>query len=136
MSRGEVVDLFARTWARRRPAVNRVRSDTRGRRQGSPLKISFFGHFGSMNAGNESTLLAILLRLRHRFPACEFQCICTNPDRVAAKDGIEAVSITNRVVRIWDREARLNRRLRMFPIGVAGELMEVVRAFRTMKGTD
>ena len=32
------------------------------------MKISFFGHFGTLNTGNESTLIAILTRLRAIFP--------------------------------------------------------------------
>ena len=69
----------------------------------NPLTVSFFGHFGSLNAGNESTLLAILARLRALSPASEFRCICTNPAVVVARDGIDAVPITTRVARIWDR---------------------------------
>ena len=33
-----------------------------------PLKIGLFGHFGTVNTGNESTLLAILSHLRARPP--------------------------------------------------------------------
>ena len=44
-----------------------------------PLKVSFFGHFGTPNTGNESTLLAILSRLRALSPESEFRCICYQP---------------------------------------------------------
>ena len=70
-----------------------------------PVKVSFFGHFGSPNSGNESTLLAILSRLRSLLPESEFHCICTYPEALVATDGIEATSITTRVARIWDRDA-------------------------------
>ncbi len=61
-----------------------------------PMKVSFFGHFGSSNSGNESTLLAILSRLRALSPESEFRCICTQPGVVVARDGIEAIPITTR----------------------------------------
>ena len=101
-----------------------------------PLKVSFFGHFGSSNSGNESTLLAILSRLRALSPESEFRCICTNPEAVVARDGIEAVPITTRVARIWDRDVPLARRVPMAFVGVGAELRQYARAFRKLKGTD
>jgi polysaccharide pyruvyl transferase WcaK-like protein len=104
--------------------------------RGLPLKVSFFGHFGSVNSGNESTLLAIHSRLRALFPESEFRCICTNPDAVIARDGIEAVPITSRVARIWDRDIPLARRIPVALVGVGAELRQYARAFRKLKGTD
>ncbi len=101
-----------------------------------PLMVSFFGHFGSPNSGNESTLLAILSRLRSLSPESEFRCICTNPEAVVARDGIEAVPITTRVARIWDRDIPLARRVPMAFVGVGAELRQYARAFRKLKGTD
>ena len=101
-----------------------------------PLTVSFFGHFGSSNSGNESTLLAILSRLRSLSPESEFRCICTNPEAVAARDGIEAVPITTRVARIWDRDIPLVRRVPMAFVGVGAELWQYPRAFRKLKGTN
>ena len=101
-----------------------------------PLKVSFFGHFGSKNSGNESTLLAVLAHLRARFPRSEFCCICTNPDVVAARDGIEALPITTRDARIWDGDVPLARRVPMALLAVGAELRQYVRAFRKLKGTD
>jgi polysaccharide pyruvyl transferase WcaK-like protein len=100
------------------------------------MKISFFGHFGTMNSGNESTLLAILSRLRNLSPDFDFCCICSNPRSVVAWYGIDAVPITTRRVHIWDRQARLDKRLRGAFIGLSEELREYVQAFRTLKGTD
>jgi polysaccharide pyruvyl transferase WcaK-like protein len=105
-------------------------------RSRKPLKVSFFGNFGSLNHGNESTLLAILSRLRSLSPESEFCCICTNPDAVVARDGIDAVPITSRTVRIWDQDIPLVRRVPMAFVGVGAELRQYVRAFRTLKGTD
>lgn len=101
-----------------------------------PLKVSFFGHFGSANSGNESTLLTILSRLRSLLPASEFRCICVFPEAVAARDGIGAVPITTRVARIWDRDIPLARRVPMALVGLGGELRQYARAFRELKGTD
>jgi polysaccharide pyruvyl transferase WcaK-like protein len=98
--------------------------------------VSFFGNFGSLNAGNESTLLAIVTRLRGMSPTSEFRCICTNPAVVVARDGIEAVPITTRVARIWDRRIPLASRMPMAFVGVAAELRQYARAFRKLKGTD
>jgi len=101
-----------------------------------PAKISFFGHFGTGNSGNEGTLLAIVSRLRLLFPNCEFCCVCSYPDNVVATLGIDAVPHTVRSVRIWDRQVPLGRRLRMAVRGLSEEPREYVRAWRTLNGTD
>jgi polysaccharide pyruvyl transferase WcaK-like protein len=99
-------------------------------------RISFFGHFGSSNSGNESTLLAILSRLRSLSPESEFLCICSNPEVVAARDGIEAIPITTRLDRIWDRDIPLVKRVPMAFVRVGAELRQYRSAFRKLRGTD
>lgn len=101
-----------------------------------PMTVSFFGHFGSLNPGNESTLLAILSRLRTLSPQTRFRCICTNPEAAAARNRIDAVPITTRGARIWNRDAPLVRRVPMAVVGVGSEFREYGRAFRKLKGTD
>ena len=101
-----------------------------------PTKISFFGNFGTMNFGNEATLLVMVSRLRLLFPNCEFCCICTSPENVIATHGIEAVPHTVRSVRIWDRQVPLGKRLRMATLGLSEEIREHIRAWRELKGTD
>jgi polysaccharide pyruvyl transferase WcaK-like protein len=102
-----------------------------------PLRVSFFGHFGSSNSGNESTLLAILSRLRALYPESEFGCICTHPEAVAARDGIEAVPISTRVARgLRNRDTPLARRVPMAFVVLGAEPRQYVRAFRRLKGTD
>ena len=101
-----------------------------------PTKISFFGHFGTTNFGNEATLLAMVSRLRLFFPNCEFCCICTSPENVSATHGIEAVPHTVRSVRIWDRQVPLGKRLQMATFGLSEEIREYIRAWRALKGTD
>ena len=101
-----------------------------------PTKINFFGHFGTMNLGNEATLLAIVSRLRLLFPNCEFCCICTCPENVIATHEIEAIPHTARSVRIWDRQVPLGKRLRTAPLGLSEEVRGCIRAWRVLKGTD
>jgi polysaccharide pyruvyl transferase WcaK-like protein/chemotaxis methyl-accepting protein methylase len=100
------------------------------------MKITFFGHFGSPNPGNESTLIAILARLRSLYPDGEFRCICTNPQAVIARDGIEATQISTRTASVWDRDVPLAKRVPMAFGGVGAELAQYVRAFRELKRTD
>jgi polysaccharide pyruvyl transferase WcaK-like protein len=100
------------------------------------VKIAFFGHFGSANTGNESTLIAILARLRARLPNAEFWCICLNPEAVVVRHGIDAAQITTRTARIWDRNVPLTRRVPNAFLGAAGELRQYARAFRALDGTD
>jgi polysaccharide pyruvyl transferase WcaK-like protein len=116
-------------------AVGSGESDTQMTKH-KPTKISFFGNFGTMNFGNEATLLAIVSRLRLLFPNCEFCCICTGPENVIATHGIDAVPHTGRSVRIWDRQVPLGKRLRMATLGLSEEIREYIRAWRALKGTD
>jgi polysaccharide pyruvyl transferase WcaK-like protein len=100
------------------------------------MKISFFGHFGSSNTGNESTLLAILTRLRAFSQASKFSCICLNPDVVVARNGIDAVQISTKVARIWDRQVPLAKRVPLAFVGVGAELRQYARAYGKLKGSD
>jgi polysaccharide pyruvyl transferase WcaK-like protein/SAM-dependent methyltransferase len=101
-----------------------------------PLKISLFGHFGSPNVGNESTLLATLARLRARFPDSEIRCICTIPETVIARDGIDAIPISTRTLKIWDRALPIGRRVPMAFAGLGAEAQQYLRAFAQLDGTD
>ena len=102
------------------------------------MKISFFGHFGTLNTGNESTLMAVHSRLRGLAPDSEFSCICSHPDLVAAREGIKALPINARVTRLWKHEEgmRLDRRVGRALVGLKEEFREYVRAFRSLEGTD
>ncbi len=102
------------------------------------MKISFFGHFGTLNTGNESTLMAVHSRLRGLAPDSEFACICSHPELVAEREGIEALPINIRATKLWKHEQgmRLDRRLGTALVGLKEELREYVRAFRSLEGTD
>jgi polysaccharide pyruvyl transferase WcaK-like protein len=104
-------------------------------RRRPPTRISFFGHFGSPNTGNESTLAAILARLRSLYPEADYCCICSHPDEVVRREGIDAVPISTRTLRLWNREAPLLRRLSTIPVGAVAELGQWVRATRVLEGS-
>ena len=99
-------------------------------------RIVFFGHFGSENSGNESTLLTAISRLRSVYPESEFLCVCTHADVVEKRYGIGAVPITTRSARIWDQAVPLSRRLAMPFVGLGAELAQYGRAYRTLGASD
>lgn len=100
-------------------------------------KVTFFGHFGQINFGNESTLQAILYHLRCRCPHTEVLCICTNPEAVAAVYNVNAVAIENFYFKPeWLRGNGLARLLRKVAIGVPSELYRWFKAFQVLKETD
>ena len=100
------------------------------------MKVSFFGHFGSTNPGNESTLLAILSRLRTRLGDAEFHCICTEPRIAEERYGIAATAITTREARLWDHDVSVLRRVPRMSVALVAELREYARAYRELTGTD
>lgn len=99
------------------------------------LRIGLFGHFGSLNAGNESTLDAILDRLRELAPDAEFLCACTDPEAVRARGGIDAISIVpeipqDELKRFLDtRGGRAYTRVRT-------QVRQYRHAFRALEGAD
>ena len=99
-------------------------------------KIAFFGHFGSGNFGNESTLQAMLCCLRRLAPEAEFNCICTDPDTVAMAYNINAMPSREGTVRprlLQNRLARLGRKL---VIGIPSELYRWVKSLKTLWRVD
>jgi polysaccharide pyruvyl transferase WcaK-like protein len=105
-------------------------------RAGQKHRIALFGHFGAGNLGNESTLLAMLSKLRELGPAFEVRCICTEPEVVTAEYGIAATHISSYVVRPWDTQSRLFRLVRKILIGIPSEIYRWFTAFCTLRGTD
>ena len=97
----------------------------------APLKVSLFGHFGSLNTGNESTLLAIVSHLRSFSPESEIRCVCSFPEAVTARYEVDAVPITATGSR--DRDTPLVRRVaaRLASLGV-----EYARAFGELRQAD
>ena len=99
-------------------------------------KISFFGHFGAANFGNEITLQTILHHLRRRWPEAKATCICTGSEALGATRKIETVPISRVYVKYRRHRTRLARLLRRVFIGVPIELRRWFDAFKTLKGTD
>ena len=99
-------------------------------------KIAFFGHFGSGNFGNESTLQAILCHLTRVAVDTEFTCICTSPETVAATYNIAAVRTPYHVVRPWKLNNRLTRLARKLVVGIPSELWRWLKALKILWGTD
>jgi polysaccharide pyruvyl transferase WcaK-like protein len=100
-----------------------------------PAKIALFGHFDSSNFGNESSLQAILHHLRCYHPDAEVTCISTGPDATAASHQIEAIPISESLVKSWLPRNPLLRLVRRAFIGVPSEpyrwLTGLIRLWRT-----
>ncbi len=98
-----------------------------------PKKIAFFGHFGVVNFGNESSLKAVLGHLRRVVPNAEFNCICSDPSTVAMTYDIAAVSSRGEFRMLRSPLARLAHKL---VVGVPSEPWRWVKSIRTLWGTD
>ena len=55
-----------------------------------PARIVFYGNFGAGNLGNEVTLQTAVEQSLARLPGATLVCVCTNPEDVRARHGIEA----------------------------------------------
>ena len=70
-----------------------------------PKRVAFYGNFGDGNLGNEVTLQTAIEHTLKRWPDAQLLCICTGPEDVRARHGIEAVC--SRAKRqLWSRRAR------------------------------
>ncbi len=103
--------------------------------------ITFFGNFGTQNLGNESTLRAIVESVRRHRPGIAINCVCPGPEDATADHGIPAVPMSYRYSADFQLKARKvsNNRIRTFLrrvlVRVPLELVEWVKAFRSLKGT-
>lgn len=57
------------------------------------VHIVLYGHFGSGNIGNDSSLEAALYNMRALLPLARFTCVCNGPEVVGRRFGIQAVAI-------------------------------------------
>ncbi len=107
-----------------------------------PKKISFFGNFGRQNLGNECTLQAILYNVQKFFPDAEINCICSDPKDTSGRHKISAFPISGRNAKgsnsnVWlGQNNPLMRLLRRVLIRLPMELVQWVKTFNTLKGTD
>jgi len=56
----------------------------------SRSKIVLYGHFGTGNIGNDSTLQAALSNIEGLLPEARIVCVCSGPERISERFGIEA----------------------------------------------
>ncbi len=99
-------------------------------------KVCFFGHFGSLNFGNELTLQTVLHHLRLWLPEAEVVCVCTEPETLAATQKIETVPISRTLLKSRKVRSRLGLLLRRVFIGAPNELCRWLDAFKTLKRAD
>ena len=99
-------------------------------------RICFYGHFGSPNFGNESTLLAILSQLRRLFPEANVICACTGPESLVETREIEAVPISRNLLKGWNPRTTVTAWLRRVFVGLPSEFWRGLDAFKTLKGVD
>jgi polysaccharide pyruvyl transferase WcaK-like protein len=110
-----------------------------GARQLKRTTISFFGNFGTQNLGNEYTLQAIIHNVHKYLPTAKVNCICTDPEDASARHNIPASPISYRYDKGYRSTVRSDtviiRWLRRFLIRLPLELIQWLKAFRTLKGT-
>lgn len=79
-----------------------------------PVRIVFYGNFGAGNLGNEVTLQAAIEQSLARLPDARLLCVCSGPQDVRARHGIDAVPSRSRdsASDLSDRAAGAGARLR------------------------
>jgi polysaccharide pyruvyl transferase WcaK-like protein len=100
------------------------------------VKIVFFGNFGRNNFGNESTLHAILYRLRDLAPDAEYTCVCSGPENVAGDYNVAAIPISGIVIKPWNVSNALMKLARKLLVGVPSELYRWCNSFIMLRNTD
>jgi polysaccharide pyruvyl transferase WcaK-like protein len=103
--------------------------------QPKTIKISFFGRFGQKNLGNECTLQAIIYHARRYFPTVQINCIGTDPEDISTTHGIPSFPtfVYPKTSRPRHPLLRLGRKVFL---RIPMELLNWIKAFQTLKGTD
>ena len=104
------------------------------KRKRKRVKITFFGHFGTLNFGNESTLQAILYHLRRVLPDAEVACIGSGPVAIAATHGVEAFPMNPIVVKRRNLRNPVGRLLRKGFVGIPREVYRWIDAVQDAQG--
>lgn len=100
------------------------------------MRISFLGHFGKGNHGNEGTFESMLFHIRRLIPEAENLCICTGPETVATDYGIAATQMTGLVGRPSALQNPVAKSLRKLFIGIPREMRRWFDAVATLRGND
>ena len=78
-------------------------------------RIALWGHFGTLNYGNECTLAAAIANLRERLPSAELVAICTEPMDTQSRHGVSAWPM--RLAQIDLDQSSLPRPIRWLRLG-------------------
>jgi polysaccharide pyruvyl transferase WcaK-like protein len=105
-------------------------------REKNRTKIAFFGHFDSTNFGNESTLQAILHHLRSYQPDAEVTCISTGPEATVATHAIEAIPISDALIKSWRPRNPVLSLVRKVFIGIPSEPYRWIDGLMRLRHTD
>ena len=92
--------------------------------------------FRSQNPGTKAHYSRSLRVCARSTPTASSAASAPILEAVVARHGIEAIPITSRTARIWDRDVPLARRVPLALVGMGAELAHYARAFRELKGTD
>lgn len=98
--------------------------------------MAVFGHFGSTNFGNESTLQALLYHLRRFDPQAKVTCICTDPEAAAAIHKVDAVPISSTLLDVRAPRSRLLKVVRRICVGFPNEMYRWVKAGAGLREAD
>ena len=91
-----------------------------------PLRIAFWGNFGTGNWGNECTLQAILHNTRKQLPNAELSCFCFRPDDTAKRHGLPSFPITDLRLRAGGAPSAISPA----PLRIARRLADEARIWR------
>jgi polysaccharide pyruvyl transferase WcaK-like protein len=103
---------------------------TQKSRKPKALRIGLFGLFGIGNFGNDASLDAILEFVRQKIPDAKVTCICTNPDIIGSKTGMQTARINSYPLAGWTANA--NRILGDAP----REISSIIHTVRTLRDLD
>jgi polysaccharide pyruvyl transferase WcaK-like protein len=107
-----------------------------------PPTITFFGNFGTQNLGNECTLKTIIQNTRKYLPDAKLNCVCPEPKDTAQRYRIPAFLMSYRYAPEFTSRALKHRRnplirfIRRVVIRIPLELLECLKAFRILRGTN
>ena len=106
-------------------------------------KISFYGHFGAGNLGNECTLQAVIEQALLHCPNAQMLCFCTNPKDVRKRHNIPVFPSTTAIDRTAAKTSSsggpLSRLARIFRIAfkrIPRELLHWVKSVRAVRPMD
>jgi len=104
-------------------------------------RISFYGHFGAGNLGNECTLQAVIEQTLRRRPDAQLVCFCTNPRDARTRHNIatfpsEAVDKTTEESGPRESRGRMARLFRIAFRRIPLELVHWVKSLRAVSRTD